>query len=425
LVARRIAAGTAILLSLAAIALGEGGVPGAFLEYGAAPRALAMGKAFTAVADDAEAAYFNPAGLFQLNAQEVIVAHSQLFGARMEYIGYALPTRELGTFGLMLINYGAEGIDSRTPENYQYQDYVFAENAYVASYAYNPWSFLGFGASVKMIAKNIAQYSGVALGGDVGALLKLPRPLSFGIVAQNIWQPEMKLVNLPEKYPRTLRGGAAVRLLNDRVTVDADLVVTDFMYDARRSYAPHGGVEFAVIPDVFIQRVGFDPNEISLGVGLHKIWGKMGMGVDYAFLLHHQSSYIVSPTHKLGMFVNFAGFRVWIDARPEVFRPTPEDKENVLWMDVRMMTRAPAKRWQVLIKNSFGEVVRSFSGWDAPPMRMTWDGLDDAGRLVTDGKYRYEIVVVDKRNSALTFSGSLTEIRTTGPKGSLRTRPGQ
>jgi hypothetical protein len=343
----------------------------------------------------------------------------------MEYIGYALPTRELGTFGLMLINYGAEGIDSRTPENYQYESYSFAENAYVASYAYNPWSFLGFGANVKMITKNIAQYSGVALGGDIGALLKVPRPVSFGVVVQNLWQPEMKLANLPEKYPRVLRGGAAARLLNDRVTVAADLVVTNFMYDARRSYAPHGGVEFAIIPDVLIQRVGFDPNEISLGVGLHKIWGKMGMGVDYAFLLHHQSSYLVSPTHKLGVFMNFAGFRVWIDARPEVFRPTPEDKENVLWMDVRMMTRAPAKRWQVLIKNSFGEVVRSFSGWDAPPMRMTWDGLDDAGRLVSDGKYRYEIVVVDKRNSALAFSGSLTEIRTTGPKGKLQTRPGQ
>jgi len=51
-----------------------------------------MGKAFTAIADDAQAAYFNPAGLFQLDAQEVLVAHSQLYGARLEYVGFARPT---------------------------------------------------------------------------------------------------------------------------------------------------------------------------------------------------------------------------------------------------------------------------------------------------------------------------------------------
>jgi hypothetical protein len=151
----------------------------------------------------------------------------------------------------------------------------------------------------------------------------------------------------------------------------------------------------------------------------------MGMGADYAFLLHHQSKYTLSPTHKLGLFFDFAGYRVWIDALPSIFSPTPEDKQNVLWMDIRLMTRAPVKRWQVLIKNSLGEVVRSYSGWETPPLRMTWDGLDDAGRLVSDGRYYYDIVVVDQRNVPLQFSGSLTNVHTAGPKGKLEIRPGQ
>jgi len=98
------------VLVAGSLALGEGGFAGAFLEYGPAPRSLAMGQAFSAVGDDAQAGYFNPAGLYQLNSQELILAHSQLYGARMEYIGYALPTKGLGTFGLTLLNYGAEGI---------------------------------------------------------------------------------------------------------------------------------------------------------------------------------------------------------------------------------------------------------------------------------------------------------------------------
>jgi hypothetical protein len=400
-----------------------GGAPGEFLNYAIAPRSLGMGKAFTAIADDVQACYFNPAGLFQLNAQEVMLAHSQLYGARLEYVGFALPTREAGTFGVSLINYGSEGIDSRSPENQRYETYFYAENAFIAAYAYNPWQFLGFGGNLKLITKNVSLYSGVGVGADVSALVKLPRPFSFGLVLQNLIQPVLTLQDVPEYYPRNLRAGAAVRLLDDRVRVDADLVVTDFSNSSRRSVLPHGGIEFEVLPDMLIPRVGLDANEIGIGLGVHKTWGKMALGADYAFLLHYQSGYTLAPTHKVGVFLTFAGYRVWIDAQPALFRPTPEDKQNVLWMDVRLMARADVKRWQVLVKNQYGEVVRSFSGWDDPQPRMTWDGLDDAGRLVSDGHYYYEIVVVDERNRPLRFSGSLTEIRTSGPTGKIEIRP--
>jgi hypothetical protein len=411
------------LTAVCSVALGEGGAPGEFMNYAIAPRSLGMGKAFTAIADDIQACYFNPAGLFQLNAQEVMMAHSQLYGARLEYVGWALPTRAAGTFGVSLLNFGSEGIESRTPENVRQQDYFFMENALIASYAYNPWLSLGFGGSLKLITKNLAVYSGVGLGADVSALLTLPRPFSFGVVLQNLIQPAVTLNESTDYYPRNLRAGGAVRLLNDRVRLAADLVVTDFARNSRRSLTPHGGIEFEVLPDVLIPRVGLDANEISFGLGVHRAWGKMAMGADYAFLLHYQSNYTLAPTHKVGVFLNFAGYRVWIDAQPSLFRPTPEDKSNVLWMDVRLMARASAKRWQVLIKNQYGEVMRTFSGWDAPPLRMTWDGLDDAGRLVADGNYYYYIVVVDQRNRPLWFSGSLTHIRTSGPKGKLEIRP--
>ena len=405
------------------VALGGGGDPGEFLNYAIAPRSLGMGKAFTAIADDVQACYFNPAGLFQLNAQEVMMAHSQLYGARLEYVGFARPTRESGTFGVSLINYGAEGIDSRDSLNYRQESYFFSENALVAAYAYNPWQFLGFGASLKLIAKNVSLYPGVGIGADLGALLKFPNPFSFGLVFQNLIQPALTLRDSTEHYPRNLRAGTAVRLLNDLVRVDVDLVVTNFASNSRRSVTPHGGIEYELVPNTLIPRVGIDANEISLGLGVHKEWGKMTLGADYAFLLHYRSGYTLAPTHKVGVFLNFGGYRVWIDAQPKQFRPTPEDKANVLWMDVRLTTRASAKRWQVLVKNGYGEVVRSFSGWDAPPLRMTWDGLDDAGRLVADGNYNYNIVIVDQRNRPLSFSGSLTQIRTSGPSGRLEIQP--
>lgn len=425
-----------ILLLRVAMAFGEGGLTGAFLDYGPYPRSLGMGKAFAAVSDDAQAVYFNPAGLFQLNAQEVMLAHSMLYGGmRMEYVGYALPTRQLGTVGLGIINYGGEGLDSRTPDNWKYQPYVFAENAYMVSFAYNPWQFLGFGATAKLLSKNLAQYSDVGVGADIGVLFLLPQPFGFGVTVLNAIEPVMTLGTLPERYYRTVRMGAAVRLLNDRLVIAADAstpILLDIDSNGNPTHrftlrpVPHGGVEFALAPKVLVQRIGIDANEVSIGLGIQRHWGKMSIGVDYAFLLHHASKYRLGfSTHKLGVFLGFGGFRVWIDAQPTTFSPTPDDPKNVVWMDVRTVSRAPARRWQVLIKNSFGEVVRTYSGWDEPPLRMTWDGLDDAGRLVADGNYYYDIVIVDRRNSSVDFSGFLTQVRSRGPQGRIEIRPGE
>ena len=51
----------------------DAGDAAAFLKTGQSVRALGMGKAFTAIADDASASYWNPAGLAQLNKKEFII----------------------------------------------------------------------------------------------------------------------------------------------------------------------------------------------------------------------------------------------------------------------------------------------------------------------------------------------------------------
>ena len=66
--------------------------------------------------------------------------------------------------------------------------------------------------------------------------------------------------------------------------------------------------------------------------------------------------------------------------------------------------------------------MRTFSGWDKPPSRIAWDGLDDVGRLVADGKYFYEIIVIDEQNEPIQFSGPLTLIKSKGPKGEIKVR---
>jgi hypothetical protein len=394
-----------------------GGLPGTILSYAGSPRTLGMGKAFTALANDVEAGYFNPAGLVQMDAQDVKLAHSMLYGdVKMEYIAYGLPTRQYGNFGLTLLSLWTTGVESRDPENLVWPStYGYIENALLFSYGFSPVPGLAVGANLKFASKDINYRVGVGAGADLGVLIMAPRPLQFGIFLQNLVPPQMTLATRTEQFPTTIRLGAAARFYKDRVAVAFDLVKAGL--DTVTILQPHGGFEFEIIPSILTARAGIDRNEISVGGGLKQLWGNFGLGVDYAFLMHHQSSFMLEPTHKLGLNLEFAGYRVWIQATPSLFSPTPEDKQNVLWMDVKFQTRRPIKRWQVLIRNNLSEVVKSFGSWESPPLRIPWDGLDEAGKLVPDGRYSYEIVLVDERNESMDREGFLTTIRTKGPTG--------
>ena len=83
----------ALLLLASPAKSGEPGTAGAnFLHIGAGPRAIAMGEAQTAVANDAYAAYWNPAGLSQLHYPEAALMHNQMGqGITQQYMAYAHP----------------------------------------------------------------------------------------------------------------------------------------------------------------------------------------------------------------------------------------------------------------------------------------------------------------------------------------------
>src|SRR5258705_16849 len=66
---------------------------GEFLKQPVGARALGMGGAFTAVADDATAPWWNPAGMAYLPYKEVIPMHAEQFGKLVnhDYLGFVMP----------------------------------------------------------------------------------------------------------------------------------------------------------------------------------------------------------------------------------------------------------------------------------------------------------------------------------------------
>jgi hypothetical protein len=58
---------------------------GEFMYVGAGARAMALGSAYVAIADDITAAYWNPAGLVQSKARYAAFMHSEQFGGLISY----------------------------------------------------------------------------------------------------------------------------------------------------------------------------------------------------------------------------------------------------------------------------------------------------------------------------------------------------
>jgi len=158
-------------------------------------------------------------------------------------------------------------------------------------------------------------------------------------------------------------------------------------------------------------------------LGIRHDWSKFSLGLDYAVEFHYASNYLVEYQHRIGVFISFLGFRTWVDAQPKEFSPSPGRAENVAWLDVHFNTKRPIQRWQLIIKNQYGEVVRTYSGWEDPPLRLSWDGLDDIGRVVADGRYYYEILLIDEHGETISFRDFLTRVATLGPEGEIEFLP--
>lgn len=187
-----------ILLNVPAqlLATDEGsGEPWAFLKIGAGARAMGLGGAYVAIADDATATYWNPAGLgflkkkFGLTFMH-IEAQAGNFGptvsgiaGRYEYISVAgpMPWGNLGNFGAS-VNYfniggiqyttGASELDFQRISNANQQD---TEIAYTLSYGRSIQRWFAFGSSIRFMRQQFFEIATNSWGLDFGFIMKRDR----------------------------------------------------------------------------------------------------------------------------------------------------------------------------------------------------------------------------------------------------------
>lgn len=85
---------------------------GEFLAIGVGGRALGMGGAYTALASDATAGYWNPAGVVCAGVPTISAMHDERYAGLVNYdfIGAAIPYSSQAGIGLSILRLGVDGI---------------------------------------------------------------------------------------------------------------------------------------------------------------------------------------------------------------------------------------------------------------------------------------------------------------------------
>ena len=286
-------------------ASGDGGDAGAFLKNGIGVRPISMGKAFVAIADDAHAGYWNPAGLAILNTAQISAMYSNpvnyalIGGAGVKDIGYqtfslAYPAG-FGSFGLNVayLSVGdifvVEDVSGPTGETFSDKEY-----GVIASYGSTITEQIHLGANMKFVHQSIRDEDGSGFGLDLGLLYQPLYNLTFGLMGQDLVEPKIQLLEGGEEYsiPRKVRLGMSYKMMDDRVLLAAGVDKA-----SGRSPKVHLGAEVEPMKDLDL-RVGYttDTEEISAGVGVRV----SAIQLDYGFgFLKLGSTHRVSLTIDL------------------------------------------------------------------------------------------------------------------------------
>ncbi len=299
---------TQLLNPLITFASGPGTSGGQFLRVGVGARAAGMGGAFSSLADDASAIYWNPSGLAQLNQKEVSLSYNAYFlDTSAQFLGYAQPMAG-GVFGvsvdmLSVKNIGkrsATGGDADTPDQGTFKT---SDLAGTLAYA-KKLDSLNLGVGLKYISSDLGssdygKAAATAFALDLGAMYNINENFQASLAVLNLGT-KLKYINASDPLPLNIKPGVAwkgdVGFGKLNAVLDADLLVNDGL-----NYV-QPGVEYWPIEMLAVRagyQIGRDSKAGGLGVGLG--FRHSNMSVDYAFVPFGN----LGDTHRVSLGLRF------------------------------------------------------------------------------------------------------------------------
>lgn len=206
-----------IINSATVFAADSAGQAGAYLKLGVGARALGLGGAFTAVADDATAIFWNPAGLAGLEKAEATGMHASLTIDRSyDFVGYTQPINKKSAWGFAYTRFAIDGIPETkvrpgttdpqlSDDNYDangdwtgvglgagdvkvFSYFDDVEDNFTFSYSRKMFKAVQVGANVRLLQQKLYDTTATGLGLDLSALYRHSEKLAFGVSVRDLFE---------------------------------------------------------------------------------------------------------------------------------------------------------------------------------------------------------------------------------------------
>lgn len=286
--------GLILLINLKLFAV-EGGQPGTIFSWAAGARSLGLGKAYTAIAEDASATYWNSASLAYIDKKEFIAMQAVLWQkTNLSFLSFALPQVN-NAIGFNFVNLNSGQIDKTDSSGKPTGDkFGFSQTGLTFAYAKDITEKFSWGLTTKYLNSTLDDFSYSFSIFDIGWLFKPFKGFSTGLNLQNFMSLKLS-GDTDDKIPFLIRLGLGYKFLYERVLVSFDLEKN------KNSFTHHIGIETKLIKFLAL-RLGQDPTEISAGFGVFF----KNFKIDYAFSSHPDlnSSHRFSFSYKFGKSIN-------------------------------------------------------------------------------------------------------------------------
>lgn len=300
---------------------------GEFISLGVGGRALGMGSASVALANDVTAGYWNPAGLAAIDYPQVALMHDELYGslANHDYGAVAIPFGTSASIGLTVIRLGVDdipdtrnaGVDANGNLTYDFAQFTRTDPNRVTYFNAADWAFyltyakretenFSYGANIKFIRRDLAEYGATGVGFDIGLSY---RPLDRLVLGANIQDVTTTLLawntGRKELIRPTVKVGSAyfIDAFGGRFApaVDVDVRFENRRYSSmfhlgRISFDVHSGLEYQ-FKNLVALRAGYsDVKQLTLGAGLRL----PKLMIDYSFVKFDGRNQL-GNTHRISL----------------------------------------------------------------------------------------------------------------------------
>lgn len=289
------------IICLTCLYAGPGTTSAAFLKENVGARMSGMGSAFSAVSDDANLIFANPAGLNYVTNTEIATMYNKsMIDTYYGFLGVVLPIEKF-TLGISYLKYDGGDIEINYLDGTSRK--IKAENDFVFTLGLgsNISEEFFFGFNGKFISSKLGEtYSNPTVTGDLGLIFRhVNDRISIGVSFLNLGG-ELKYSEASESLPMTIRSGIAYRVVD--LKKHSLLLAFDTVENKNEDLKFNLGSEYW-FEKFLALRLGYKISDnITFGLGLNVLKGQL----DYSYV-----PMLGETTHKISFSFKFGSMKLF------------------------------------------------------------------------------------------------------------------